>query len=213
MKIKVHLGCGPHKLEGWINIDINRDYKPDLAADLCMHLPFRSNSVDFIHSEDVIDEFELSDAMALFRESFRILKDDGKMRVLTPDLKEFASRYLNKDKDLIDLWHKEVGIPLRTGTHGELFNLGLRLLGHRFLYDDETLVCVLTECGFEPRKVDYNRSKEAELGGLDVRSPANAISLYYDCYKKPETKTEYARESSSQGSRLRGILKKRILKW
>jgi hypothetical protein len=64
----------------------------------------------------------------------------------------------------------------------------MRLGGHTFLYDDETLVQVLKECGFEPKKVGYNSSEERELRGLDIRSPQTGISLYYECYKKETIK-------------------------
>jgi len=61
-KIKVHFGCASHKLADWINVDLNRFCKPDLVADLTKPFPFRSNSVDYIHSEDFLDQIELADA-------------------------------------------------------------------------------------------------------------------------------------------------------
>jgi predicted SAM-dependent methyltransferase len=164
-------------------VDWDRSCKPDLIADLARSLPFKSHSVDYIHSEDFIEQIDLEAAYSFFHEGFRILKEDGVMRVLTPDLYVFARRYLNRDEDLVGLWEREVGIPLRTGTLGELFNLGIRLLGHRFLYDEDTLIRVLRDCGFEPRKVGYQESDEKELRGLDIRSPRTGISLYFDCYK------------------------------
>jgi hypothetical protein len=122
------------------------------------------------------------------QESLRILKRDGVMRILTPNLKEFARRYLKGDKELIKLWNREVQIPLKTGTLCEIFNLGIRLLGHRFLYDEPTLAQLLRECGFEPKKVSYDYSEQNELRGLDIRSPQTGISIYYDCYKGKKIK-------------------------
>ena len=90
---------------------------------------------------------------------------------------------MKRDQGLIDLWNREVNIPLKTGTLCEVFNLGMRLLGHRFLYDEPTLIEVLKECEFEPKKVGYNFSDASELRGLDIRSPETAVSLYLDCYK------------------------------
>jgi len=182
-KVKVHFGCGYHKLEGWINIDIQKSCRPDLVADLTQNLPFKAHSVDHIHSEDFLDQIEVKDAYHFLQECFRILKIDGVMRLLTPNLHEFARRYLKGDKGLIPLWNKEVGIPLRTHTLCEVFNLGMRLLGHRFLYDEATLKMMLRECGFEPKMVSYQVSQEPELRGLDLRSPQTGISLYFDCYR------------------------------
>lgn len=161
--VKIHFGCGHYKLKGWINVDWDKSCKPDLVTDLTQPLPFKSHTVDYIHSEDFIEQIELEAAYSFFHESFRILKEDGVMRVLKPDLYEFAKRYFNRDSELIGLWEREVGIPLRTGTLGELFNLGIRLLGHRFLYDENTLIRVLRECGFKPKRVTYHESDEKEL--------------------------------------------------
>ena len=91
-KVKLHMGCGYIKLAGWINVDLSRSCGPDLVADLSQSLPFQSGSVDYIHSEDFLDQLELVDAYVFLRESFRILKEGGVMRILTPDLNEFARR-------------------------------------------------------------------------------------------------------------------------
>jgi predicted SAM-dependent methyltransferase len=182
-KIKVHFGCGYHKLEGWINVDLDMACKPDLVADLRQNLPFKSRSADYIHSEDFVDQLDLKRGYHFFKECHRVLKEGGVMRVLTPDLHQFARRYVRGDKSLLNLWDEQVGVPIKTRSLCELFNLGMRLGGHTFLYDEATLVYVLKECGFEPKGVGYQVSHESELRGMDLRSPQTGISLYYDCYK------------------------------
>jgi predicted SAM-dependent methyltransferase len=54
-KIKVHFGCGYHKLKDWINVDLDMSCKPDVIADLRQDLPFKSQSIDYIHPEDFVD--------------------------------------------------------------------------------------------------------------------------------------------------------------
>src|SRR4030042_1729200 len=166
-KVKVHFGCGFHKLKGWINVALDMVCKPDLTADLRQNLPFKSRSVDCIHSEDFVDQLDLERGHHFFKECHRILKEGGVMRVLTPDLHQFAKRYVRGDKSLLKLWDEQVGVPIKTRSLCELFNLGMRLGGHTFLYDEATLVYVLRECGFEPKMVSYQVSKEPELRGLD----------------------------------------------
>ena len=182
-KTKVHFGCGFNRLDGWINVDMDRACKPDVVADLRQDLPFRSGAVDYIHSEDFVDQLELEGAYRFFRECHRILKENGVMRLLTPNLYEFAKRYVDGDQGLLKLWDEQVGLPVKTRSLCELFNQGMRLGGHTFLYDAETLVYVLKECGFEARRVNYRVSDERDLQSLDLRSPTTGISLYYDCYK------------------------------
>jgi predicted SAM-dependent methyltransferase len=181
--MKIHFGCGYNKLNGWINVDLDQSCKPDVIANLSQGLPFKSRSIDYIHSEDFVDQLELETAYHFLKECHRILKEGGVMRVLTPNLHQFAKRYVTRDTGLLKLWNTQVGIPLKTGSLCELFNLGMRLGGHTFLYDDETLTCVLKECGFDPKKVSYQHSQESNLRGLDLRSPETGISLYYEGYK------------------------------
>ncbi len=183
-KIRAHFGCGYHKMDGWINVDLDASCKPDVIADLRQNLPFRSQSIDYIHSEDFVDQLELEKAYHFFEECHRILKEYGVMRVLTPDLHQFADRYIKGDKGLLKLWNEQVGLPLKTRRLCEIFNLGMRLGGHTFLYDGETLAYVLKECGFEPKRVSFQYSGESELRGLDIRSPQTAVSLYYEGYKR-----------------------------
>jgi len=207
-KIKAHFGCGYYKMDGWINVDLDVSCKPDVIADLRQNLPFNSQSIDYIHSEDFVDQLELEKAYRFFKECHRILKKGGVMRVLTPDLHQLAKRYIKGDQGLLKLWDEQVGVPLKTRSLCEVFNLGMRLGGHTFLYDGETLAYVLKECGFEPKRVSFQHSGENELRGLDIRSPKTGVSLYYECYRKEGSK-------GKDLSNLKSFQKwfKRVFKW
>jgi len=203
-KVKLHFGCGDNKLKGWVNVDRDRSCRPDVIADLRHPVPFQSQSVDILHSEDFVDQLELDRAYQFFTECHRILKRGGIMRVLTPDLHEFARRYVHGDAALLRLWKEQVGIPLRTKTLGEIFNLGMRLGGHTFLYDEETLFYVLRECGFEPKKVSYRDSEDADLRDLDLRSPETGVSLYVEARKRDLAPGE---DSSPESGWLKSLLR------
>ncbi|MFH0897534.1 MAG: methyltransferase domain-containing protein, partial [Candidatus Bathyarchaeota archaeon] len=92
--MKIHFGCGYHRLDGWINVDLDARCKPDVIADLRQDLPFKSRSIDYVHSEDFVDQLDLEKGYRFFRECDRILRESGAMRVLTPDLHQLAKRYL-----------------------------------------------------------------------------------------------------------------------
>ncbi|NIP18342.1 MAG: methyltransferase domain-containing protein [Xanthomonadales bacterium] len=180
---KINLGSGHWKLPGWVNVDLDLSGDPEVCADLSAGLPFRDAVAEFMHTEDFLDQLELEHAYGFLRECHRVLKPGGVLRVLTPDLETMARLYMEEPDRLRDLWCNFVGVPLSAGTAGEVFNLGMRHAGHTFIYDAETFREVLSGCGFDARRVAYNQSEKPELRSLDLRSPENAISMYFDCYR------------------------------
>jgi len=183
-KIKINLGSGHWKLDDWVNVDIDRESQPDVCANLAGALPFANDVARLMHTEDFIDQLELDQAAGFLRECHRILSPGGVLRVLTPDMRKLADLYLNDPAQLKTLWNSFVGVPLSLETPGEIFNIGMRFAGHTFLYDEETFKALASRCGFDARRVEYQQSEEPELRGLDLRSPENAISMYFDCYRQ-----------------------------
>lgn len=182
-RIKVNLGSGHWKLEGWVNMDLDHASRPDVCANLAAGLPLRDACVDFMHTEDFIDQLNLEQAGRFLRECHRILKPGGVIRVLTPDVEQLARLYLHEPENLKALWRDHVGVPLRFGTAAEILNIGMRFAGHTFLYDAETFARLASDSGFAARRVSFQTSEYTELRGHDLRSPETAISLYHDCYK------------------------------
>lgn len=184
-KLKINLGSGHWKFAGWVNVDIDPGSEPDLVANLAVNLPFADGVARLMHTEDFIDQLELQQAAAFLNECHRILAPGGVLRVLTPDMQKLAHLYLHEPQRLEELWKNFVRVPLSLDTPGEIFNIGMRFAGHTFLYDAETFQALAGGCGFEARRVEYQQSEEPELRDLDLRSPDNAVSLYFDCYRIP----------------------------
>ena len=184
-KLKINLGSGHWKFEGWVNVDIDHESEPDIVADLAARLPFADEAARLMHTEDFIDQLELHKAAEFLNECHRVLAPGGVLRILTPDMEKLAYLYLNDPDRLQELWKNFVGVPLSLDTPGEIFNIGMRFAGHTFLYDAETFQALASRCGFEARRVEYQKSEITELCGLDLRSPDNAVSLYFDCYRLP----------------------------
>jgi SAM-dependent methyltransferase len=184
--LKVHLGSGPNVMPGWVNVDYNQDFNPEVVADLHEPFPFETETVDFIHSEGCLCQFDLDSGYRFLQECFRILKVGGVMRLLSPDLRRLVRLYVeaidNNDTHLVDLWNEGVGIPLKTNMAAEVLNVGIRNL-HNFVYDEDMLTRVLQDCGFEVKMVGFQQAGPKELQGLDVRSPEDATYMYFECRK------------------------------
>lgn len=181
--MKVSLGSGGVRLDGWIHVDYDAVCRPDIRADLSAPLPFASACADFLQSEDFIGQLTFPQAKAFLSECFRILKPGGAMRLLTPDLGQLVDMYRVRDPRLKALWDAEVGIPLLTGTLGELVYTALTFADQRSFYDEETLRALLEPIGFRVERVACNESAFEALRGIDLRTPETAISLYLDCMR------------------------------
>jgi len=177
---KINFGSGPYPIAGWINVDLDSAGRPEVVADLGRALPFASGVADFIHTEDFIAQLDPLPLLEFLRECRRILKPDGAMRVLTPDLERFARTYLENPDHLVWIWKTFIGVPLETGTACEVLNLGMRLAG-RFQYDFTSFSRLAAEAGFATVRVGYNESRFEALRGLDLRRTDEAVSMYLEC--------------------------------
>jgi len=162
----LHLGAGGHHVDGWINVDVLPD-GVELLADFVHALPLRSESIDFVHSEDLLEHLDVETGKALLRECHRVLKPGGVMRILTPDLRALVREvYLDRNRDHL-AWCDRT---LSARGPCEALNMHLRMNGeHRFVYDEEHLRAVLEATGFRVRRVRWNQSPAPELRYLDLR--------------------------------------------
>jgi predicted SAM-dependent methyltransferase len=179
--VLLHLGCGGNYFPGWINIDINRGSPgPDVILDLEKGIPAPEGVVDCIYAEDLLEHLEPAGTRRLLSDCSRILKKGGVLRLLTPNLRTLALAYVQKSETDLSWYRENVGCS----TFAEMFNAGMRGWGHKFLWDEETLIPELMQLGFDVRQSSYNTSNIASLSGLDSRNSAQgAHTMYFECSK------------------------------
>jgi len=89
--IKLHLGCGATKLDGYIDIDYPQEehnvFKTvaDAEADIVKDLVFPESSVDEIRSHHVFEHFSRVIALAQLVKWYHWVKIDGTLIIETPD--------------------------------------------------------------------------------------------------------------------------------
>ena len=86
-KIKLNLGCGFQKLEGFVNVDISDIAEPDVKHDLMQFpWPFETGSVDHIVAKDILEHVGNSsdDFIAVIKEMYRVSANGAAWEVQFP---------------------------------------------------------------------------------------------------------------------------------
>ena len=99
--LRVNIGCGPHPLLNYINIDED----PSLQADIHVHvppLPFESGTVDEIAAIHFLEHLYYVEAILFMAECWRALKVGGRIAIVVPDTKEVLKRYMAQTGDAIE---------------------------------------------------------------------------------------------------------------
>ncbi len=80
--LRLHLGCGPNLLPGWVNVDFYNP-KADQRIDLFQFpWPWATSSADEIFMSHFLEHFD--DHMRALQEVHRVLKPGGRFRVIAP---------------------------------------------------------------------------------------------------------------------------------
>ena len=145
--MKLHLGCGTKKLEGWINIDSVASLQPDLVHDISQPLPYDDLTVDEVLAEDLLEHFDKYLRFVVFYEWVRVLKIGGRITLQVPDFKKILRKYFKFGYDnFVDfifgenMWESNTYI----GHFGN----------HKWGYSKQTLLDFVKLFGIERRSIE-----------------------------------------------------------
>ncbi|HBR15158.1 MAG TPA: hypothetical protein DD723_06425 [Candidatus Omnitrophica bacterium] len=192
--MKLHLGCGTKKLEGWINIDSVKACEPDLVHDISTPLPFKDLSMDEVLAEDLLEHFDKYARYVVFYEWIRVMKIGGRLTLQVPNFKKILYKYFKFGYDnFVDfifgenLWESRVYI----GHFGN----------HKWGYSEKSLrefVAVFGIKNVEIKTIGLNLRLVGEkiehktldqLDGVKIYSHANSHGT-----GTPEVSLKFARE-------------------
>ena len=181
---KLHIGCGRHLLEGWLNADLVPMAPSVLPLDATQPLPMADASFEFIFSEHVIEHMPYPQGCALLGECWRVLKPGGTLRIATPDLAFLIGLYAGEKsapQQAFMNWSKEAFIPWAPVAEDTfIINNAVRDWGHQFIYDEKVLLRAFTEAGFSSiNRCKLMESNHPELSGLEniTRTPEGMLAL------------------------------------
>ena len=182
---KIQIGCGPNPIDNWLNTDI--DAKRGIVyIDATMPLPIPDNCFDYVFSEHMFEHISYREGSAFLRETYRILKSGGKIRIATPDLEFLIRLYNFSDSDLEQRYIRmEVDNFIehpKVYTRSNVINNFFYNWGHRFIYDYEMLAHTLCEAGFSDiQRLQPKLSDDIDLRGLEKHG--KLISDEFNAYE------------------------------
>ena len=152
--LKLHIGCGPQLIDGWINIDV---HPAPLSLNVLRGLPFANGSVRRVFVSHLLEHlFYPVDVQAFLAEIRRVLQPGGRVRFVVPDISRCIEAYVNRDAAFFasrrEYWPWWPENPTRledflayAGAGPEPAHL---FEAHKYGYDFETLAKVLAAAGF-----------------------------------------------------------------
>jgi predicted SAM-dependent methyltransferase len=156
--MKLHLGCGPRFIPGFVHIDILKHPRVDVVAAVDDLFMIPDNSADLIYACHVLEHFNRTRRGRVLQEWRRVLKPGGVLRVAVPDFEACARLYVEGKATL-----SQVHGPV-LGGQTYLYNF------HYGLFDFATMNAVLEENGFvNTRRWDWRQTEHA---GVDDFSQA-----------------------------------------
>lgn len=181
---KLHIGCGKHYLNGWLNADLVPAARHVLWLDAKRPFPFSTGIFQFVYSEHLIEHLSYEEGLVMLSECFRVLKQGGKIRIATPDFKFLVDLY-RSEKSALEIayikWAAEVFLDGASSCEATLvINNFMRAWEHQLIYDAELLRESLVKAGFgEITRCELNESEDVELQGLEHESrlPAGFVRL------------------------------------
>ena len=102
--MKLNLACGSCKLDGYVNVDVNPELKPDLVLDVNGPLPWKDGEVDEIVLSHAIEHVEAKFHHRIYVEFHRILKPEGILILGYPEFSKCAQFWLDNHRGMRDFW-------------------------------------------------------------------------------------------------------------
>lgn len=186
----LHLGCGPIRINGFLNCDFYYNKDVDFNLDVRFPLPFDDGVWRGVYSHHLIEHLSYDDVMKLMRECHRTLAPGGIFRMVVPNMEVFLRLYSDSDpgvrKQIFELYPSHAMKLLSVNSPLEMVDYVFRdnkYNRHLSSWDWETAQLRLREIGFSSVcRSKCNESADPSLAGHD-REDWSAFSLYVEAVK------------------------------
>jgi predicted SAM-dependent methyltransferase len=190
-ELKLHIGCGPTPIAGWINMDV---YPAPLALNVLRGLPFAAGSARCVFVSHLLEHlFFPADVRPFLAEIRRVLAPGGIVRIVVPDVEQCIAAYTANDREFFasrrETWPWWPPDPTRLEDFLAYSGAGPEpawmFQSHKYGYDYETLARELHKAGFTAiERSTYMGSRHEALRVDDASSVARAQygNRYYSLF-------------------------------
>lgn len=190
--MKLNLGCGSQVPDGWINVDyglgarfmkipffsaINRKVKffnldwneKIYLHDLTKKFPWSDSSVDIVYSSHTLEHFSKEDGRRFLTECHRVLRKNGIIRIVVPDLRHAVIEYI-EGRTYADDFVEKLGV-LFVSSDNKLKKIlsPIFQFPHKCMYDNSRLTEILNEIGFEASVRTASDSDIEDLAQIELK--------------------------------------------
>ena len=153
--LRLHVGAGRERMEGWINIDMQDLPGVDVVADVTLGLGF--TGVEAVYAEHFLEHLRIDQALDFLLECHRCLAPTGLLRLSTPNL------------DWVWLTHYRPDAPAdEKRRQAVIANRAFRGWDHQFVWNRELLATALESCGFDRlRWCRWGESEHPVFDGIE----------------------------------------------
>lgn len=144
-------------------------------ADVRNGLPYPDGSAAYVYSSHLIEHMARWQAQEFLRECHRVLQPAGVLRIATPDLADVVRGYVERERGNSStpadhLMERLLTFHEYPGSRAQRVIRRLVTAPHQWLYDEESLLALVQECGFaEARPRGYRDGALPDLELLELR--------------------------------------------
>lgn len=154
--IRLNLGCGDERLDGFVNVDLRSDCHADVVADVTSLADYPDGSVEMIRAFDLLEHFPASRTCRILRCWWRLLRDDGELILKVPNLEALAAAFLATDEPRLRR------VLIRNIYGGHRWGPDGAWDAHHTGWWPTEIEDVLADCGFTPVSNDRQLNMTVE---------------------------------------------------
>lgn len=93
MSLKLHIGCGTKRIQGFVNIDCRYLPTVDDIQNAELLRSYKPNTVDMIYASHILEHFGRWRYKQVLQRWYEIIKPDGVLRLAVPNFESICNHY------------------------------------------------------------------------------------------------------------------------